>query len=111
MLPTGRTFKALTGFRRALVPDTLQVWGKKEAAARTRQIKKWGRRGWEKKKYFIRVCSASSARLWRRQPFQCRFTPILTKIHVFVEEATTDTEMPIVGVTDNILSSSATPVY
>lgn len=41
MLPTGRTFKALTGFRRALVPDTLQVWGKKEAATGTRQIKKW----------------------------------------------------------------------
>lgn len=34
-MPAGQTFKALTGFRRALVPNTLQVWGKK------------GNRSWE----------------------------------------------------------------
>lgn len=38
MLPTGRTFKTLMGFRRTLVPDTRQVWGKEETAAGNRQI-------------------------------------------------------------------------
>lgn len=104
MLPTGRAFKALPGFRRALVPDTLQAGGKKETAAGNRQIQ-------EKKERLDSCLLCFISRLWCRQPFQCRSAPILSKMHVFVEEGTTDAEMPILGLTDNILSSSATSFY